>query len=100
VHFEWNTAEFPELNFSRGQQIGVIAQEVEKIFPELVKTDAEGYKSVAYDRLGVIAISAIKQQQLEIEKLQNTIDALQVENARLKSMQAEIDQLKAILYKK
>jgi hypothetical protein len=100
VHFEWRTSEFPEQNFSKGAQIGVVAQEVEKVFPELVKTDANGYKSVMYDRLGVIAISAIKQQQIEIEKLQTTVDLLQKENAQLKSMQAEIDQLKAMLNKK
>ncbi len=100
VQFDWRTTEFPELNFSKESQIGVIAQEVEKVFPELVKTDDKGFKSVTYDRLGVIAISAIKQQQLEIEKLQNTVEALQKENDQLKSMQAEIDQLKALINKK
>jgi RecJ-like exonuclease len=100
VQFDWRTTEFPDLNFSKDHQIGVIAQEVEKVFPELVKTDADGFKAVAYDKLAVISISAIKQQQLEIEKLQNTVEALQKENSQLKLMQAEIDQLKALLNKK
>jgi hypothetical protein len=100
VHFDWKTSEFPDRNFSKGPQIGAIAQEVELVFPELVKTDVDGYKSVAYDKLAVIAISAVKEQQIEIEKLQNTVDALQQENAQLKLIQSEIDQLKEVLIKK
>jgi hypothetical protein len=32
-------------------QIGLIAQEVEKVLPELVSTDSDGYKSIAYGKL-------------------------------------------------
>ena len=51
--------------------IGLLAQEVEQIAPELVHTDeTTGYKSVAYGNVVAILIEAIKAQQLEIEALQ------------------------------
>jgi len=72
VYFNWK----PETNKGSGRQIGVIAQEVEKIYPELVTTDEDGYKSVAYDRLGPILIEAIKEQQKEIDSLKSEVDSL------------------------
>lgn len=46
------------------QEIGVIAQEIEEFFPELIFTDAvSGMKGVYYDRLSVILLQAIKEQQ-------------------------------------
>ncbi|MBT8419239.1 MAG: tail fiber domain-containing protein [Gammaproteobacteria bacterium] len=58
------------------RQVGVIAQELEKEFPELVSTDSEGYKSVAYGKLTAVLIEAIKAQQSRIEAQQAQIEAL------------------------
>jgi hypothetical protein len=55
--------------------IGLIAQEVEKIFPELVSGN-EGSKTVDYGKLVPVLIEAIKEQQNEIEKLKLEIEAL------------------------
>lgn len=54
-------------------QIGLIAQEVEKVLPELVSTDSDGYKSIAYGKLTAVLVEAIKEQQLQIERLENLI---------------------------
>jgi len=70
------TNSFPERNFSTDKQIGVIAQEVEKIFPELVSTDKDGYKSVNYIGLIPVVIESIKEQQTQIEKQNQRIDKL------------------------
>ena len=51
--------------------IGVIAQEVEEVLPELVNTDADGMKSVAYGNIVGVLIEAIKEQQKQIEELKN-----------------------------
>jgi len=63
---------------TKKQNIGLIAQEVEKIVPEVVTTDdtEEHYKSIAYDKLVPILIEAIKEQQKEIEKLRLEIEEL------------------------
>lgn len=55
-------------------QAGVIAQEVEEVFPVAVSEDANGTKSVAYNQLIALLIEAVKEQQIEIEKLKNMIN--------------------------
>jgi hypothetical protein len=58
-------------------QIGVIAQEVEKIIPEVVVTNSEtGTKSVAYGNLVGVLIEAIKDLKVEISELKSEIDHL------------------------
>ncbi len=44
-----------------GEQVGVLAQEVEKIYPELVSTGADGYKAVNYAQLTPVLLEAIKE---------------------------------------
>ena len=60
------------------QDIGLIAQDVEQIFPQLVAEDANGFKAIAYSRLTAVLVEAIKEQQGQIESLQQ-------ENRELKS---------------
>jgi hypothetical protein len=50
---------------------GLIAQDVEKVFPELVSTDSEGKKSVEYGNLIGVLIEAIKEQQKQIDDLKS-----------------------------
>lgn len=52
------------------EQIGLIAQEVEEFFPEVVSTDAEGYKSLDYAKLVVVCLKLIKDLSNRISKLE------------------------------
>lgn len=61
VSYNWRKDEFPSRNFTDRHQIGVIAQEVEKQFPELVDTDKNGFKSVNYPALVAPIIEAIRE---------------------------------------
>jgi hypothetical protein len=56
---------------------GVIAQEIEEFFPEVVHTDADGMKSVAYGNISGLLIEAIKEQQKTIEDMKKHIYDLQ-----------------------
>jgi hypothetical protein len=59
-------------------QIGVIAQEVEQIVPEVVSTNSEtGTKSVAYGNLVGVLIEAIKDLKVEISELKQKVDKLE-----------------------
>lgn len=58
-------------------QIGVLAQEVEKLFPELVKKDEEGQLSVNYSGLVPVLINAVKEQQETIKTLEKRLLALE-----------------------
>ncbi|MFH0898866.1 MAG: tail fiber domain-containing protein [bacterium] len=51
------------------REVGVIAQDVEKVLPEVVSEDAEGYKSVDYSKLTPLLIEAIKALKAENEAL-------------------------------
>jgi len=53
------------------KSIGVIAQEIEKVVPEVVETDEKGMKAVAYGNISGLLIEAIKELKLEIEELKN-----------------------------
>ena len=75
VTFDWKKSEFPDRTFSDQKTIGFIAQEVEKVLPEVVQSEktAEGYKAVQYDKVVALLVEAIKEQQKEIEALQKEI---------------------------
>lgn len=52
-----------------GHDIGVIAQEIEEILPEIVTTRESGYKAVKYEKIVPLLIEAIKEQQKQIDEL-------------------------------
>ena len=60
-----------------GHDVGVIAQEIEAVVPELVQTRESGYKAVKYDKLVALLIEGIKEQQSTIEKLEARISKLE-----------------------
>lgn len=60
----------PELQRDSALQIGLLAQNVEKVLPQLVATDKEGTKSVAYQNMIPVLIEAIKKQQQQIQLLE------------------------------
>ena len=77
VSYKWKQDEFPEMNFPSGRQIGLIAQEVESVVPEVVNTANDGYKSIDYARLIAVMTEAIKTQQEQIENLKSRIEDLE-----------------------
>ena len=74
------------MDFSDDRQIGFSAQEVEKLFPEIVVTDATGYKSVDYGRITPILVEAVKEQQQQIDELKKEQLQMQQQMAELKKM--------------
>lgn len=57
--------------------IGLIAQEVQAVYPELVDANAKGELSVKYDKMIPVLVEAIKEQQAMIEELTATVQAQQ-----------------------
>ena len=60
---------------STEKSIGVIAQEIEEVIPEVVREDDQGMKSVAYGNITAVLIEAIKEQQKQIDELKKQLDA-------------------------
>ena len=67
VLYQWRD----EVNDLEGnpRQLGLIAQEVETVLPEVVTEDENGYKGIAYDKLTALLIEAVKEQQSIIDEL-------------------------------
>ena len=68
--FIWNEE---KQNIYKGKDYGVIAQEVEKVLPELVKENEWGYKAVKYDKIVSLLIEGIKELSKEVTDLKNKI---------------------------
>jgi hypothetical protein len=68
VSFDWKEG--------GAKAIGLIAQEAEKVIPEIVSQDENGYLGIKYNNLIGVLIEAIKEQQEQIEDLKNRIDKL------------------------
>lgn len=83
VRFEWRADEYPELALGTEMQIGLIAQEVERVLPQLVVEDAAGLKRIRYHDLPVLLLQAIKEQRVEAEALRSEMSRLQARLAVL-----------------
>ena len=57
--------------------MGFIAQEVEQVYPDWVKTDKRGYKQVNLEHLNAVLVNAVKEQQTEIETLKARLARLE-----------------------
>ncbi len=76
VTFDWNEKS-TELQQEKGHDVGLIAQEVEKVLPEVVQIREDGIKAVAYEKVVPLLVEAIKEQQTLIEDLSNRIKTLE-----------------------
>lgn len=96
VHYRWRTDEIPLLaRREKGLQTGLIAQEVEEVFPDLVKNGTDGYKRINYDTdFEVYLIQAVKELRAEKDgqiaelksKHEEELRALRAENAEIKAL--------------
>jgi len=71
--FDWNDIN-TTLNIK--EDVGVIAQEIAEVLPELTRTNENGYMSVRYQGLTALLIEGMKEQQLQIEELKKEIKEL------------------------
>lgn len=73
VRFEWKE---PEKRRNRtGSQFGLVAQEVEKVFPDWVTTDKEGYRELTMRGFEALVIEALRQLKSEIEDLKANLSS-------------------------
>ena len=85
---------------SEEEQVGVIAQELEAVFPQLVKTDKEGYKAVNYAALTAVLIEAIKELSNEVSTLKGENLALKAEISKVDALTAKINFIEKLLVSK
>jgi hypothetical protein len=73
--FTWRESYYKDKSpdFIKKNDVGVIAQEVQEILPEVVHTRKNGVLAVDYSKIVPLLIEAIKEQQIQIEELRNAI---------------------------
>lgn len=80
VTYKWNEEYLKDKDvdgyFVRETEVGVIAQEVEKVLPEVVATRENGYKAVRYEKLVALLIEAVKDQQHQIDELKARLEEI------------------------
>lgn len=77
VRYRWKVNEFPDRGLTDDRQIGLIAQDVERVLPELVSEDKDGYKAVSYTKLTAVLVEAVKELKAQNERQQAQIERLQ-----------------------
>ena len=77
VKHDWIKGTLNGREFKGGTTLGVIAQEIEVHLPELVTTDANGYKSVEYSKITALLIEAIKEQQQQIDNQEKRLKIIE-----------------------
>jgi hypothetical protein len=75
VSYEWKEPE--KFGNQTGAQIGLVADEVEKVFPDWIGVDAEGYKTLTIRGFEALAVEALREIQEKDEELQRTNIALE-----------------------
>ncbi len=91
VTFDWKDAD----TSVPGSQVGLIAQEVEEVLPQLVTENEEGLKGVAYDKLTAVLIEAVKEQQQQIENLKTENSSYREMISRIAEMEQRIATLES-----
>ena len=81
VTFDWDNDAFEETEDTKKPEFteratGVIAQDVEKVLPEAVRENEDGFKNVAYGNMVGLLIEAIKEQQTQIDELKAEVAEL------------------------
>ena len=91
ITFEWNSATGFQ---DAGEQLGLLAHEVDDVFPQVVKTASDGTQSVAYQNLVPVLFQAIKELTQDKEQTQQELETLRQEfNLYQEQMEARLQQL-------
>ena len=70
--FDWNEKQ----DTYEGHDVGVIAQEIEEVLPEVVMTRGSGYKAVKYEKIVPLLIESIKELKQEVDEIKHKCDCL------------------------
>ena len=92
---EWRDAAFPDADGPEGPDVGLIAQEVEAVVPDVVQDGPDGYKAVAYSKLIGYLVEAIKDlaqgQRDESDRVDDELALLRRENTQLHQRLAALE---------
>ena len=68
--FDWKEG-YENIHPHKGNDVGVIAQEIEQILPQIVTNRDNGYKAVQYEKIVPLLIEAIKELSAKVKELES-----------------------------
>jgi cell shape-determining protein MreC len=74
-----------------GEQIGLIAQEVQSEFPALVSEGDDGMLSLSYTKFSAVLLKGLQEQQSTIDQQEERIATLEAENDKIKERLAALE---------
>ncbi len=83
VRFEWREPD--KMGSFSGSQFGLVAQEVEKVFPEWVTKDRDGYRELTLRGFEALVIEALRELKTELEELKSNLTTSKPSATRQKS---------------
>jgi len=104
VKYKWKSDEFPGRNFDNSTQLGFIAQEVEKVLPDIVGTDGDGWKSIKYTQVIAVLVEGMKKMvEIHEKEMKKMADLHEKEMEGMKKMveihEKEMEGMKKIIGK-
>lgn len=91
VTFRWDPAQFKDRSVPQGRQIGFIAQEAQRVLPEVITTDERGYLAIQYSNVVPVLVEAIKEQQKQIDAKDAAIEKIRTDaDAAVKDLQTRL----------
>ena len=84
VHFNWNPSNPPDYRFGSGRNTGLIAQQVEKVFPEMVTMDKNGFRTLNGGQLPYMLLQGVRELKARNDSLRAEAEGQrkQIEQAR------------------
>jgi hypothetical protein len=79
ITYDYNVEKYSNKGFPESRQLGVVAQEIQSVFPELVRNDKDGDLQVNYSQLSTLALQAVKELSSLLEKSNERISSLEKE---------------------
>lgn len=87
--YRWRGDAYPNIGIGTSEDVGLVAQDVEKVMPEMVTTDPHGFRAVAYSRLPMLLLQSVRELKTENDTLKKT---LAEQEARLRALESLIKQ--------
>jgi hypothetical protein len=100
VHYHWRVTEHPEYHFGSALISGLVAQDVEKVFPDMVSEDARGFKTVNYSELPFLLLESVRELKAENDDLRAQIKSHEASAAKddeIAELRHEIAELRALV---
>jgi Chaperone of endosialidase len=90
VHFDWKSSAPPELRGGSGRQYGFIAQDVEKVFPEMVSMGEDGYRRVNYGQLPYLLLQGVRELKANNDTLRAEVQLQRKQNQQARAEIAKL----------